>query len=93
MFGEIAVKHIAMLDSIRPPKKAIMGISRNRGLVIRGCGVKKLEMPITARTIVLFIVARVAPHNSSPATTSSMLIGVATMASKVFWKYMRTNEP
>lgn len=93
MFGDRAVKHMAMLDSIKPPKKAIMGISRNRGLVIKGWAVKKPEMPTTARTMVLFIVPRVAPQSSSPATTSSILIGVATMASKVFWKYMRTKEP
>ena len=42
--------------------------------------------------MVVLIVALVAPQRSSPATTSSTLTGVATMASKVFWKYMRTNE-
>ena len=42
--------------------------------------------------MVALMVARVAPHSSSPATTSSTLTGVATMASKVFWKYMRTND-
>ena len=85
MCGAIAVKHMAMLDSIRLPKNAISGISRNKGLVIIGWEVKRLEMPTTVSTIVLFIVPLVAPQRSSPATTSSMLMGVATMASKVFW--------
>lgn len=75
---------MAMLDSSRPPKNAIRGISRNRGLVIIGWAVKRLEMPTTVSTMVLFIVPRVAPQRSSPAATSSMLMGVATIASKVF---------
>ena len=85
MWGAIAVKHMAMLDSNRPPKNAIRGISRNRGLVIIGWEVKRLEMPTTVSTMVLFIVPLVAPHKSSPAATSSILIGVATIASNVFW--------
>lgn len=84
MLGDRAVKHMAIPDNIRPPKKAIMGSNKKRGLVIRGCAVKKPDMPITVRTMVQFIVPLVAPQSSSPATTSSMLIGVATMASKVF---------
>jgi len=86
MFGANAVKHIAMEANINPPKKA-RGITRkNSGLEI------KPNAATTASTMVVLIVARVAPHKSSPATTSSTLTGVATMPSKVFWKYMRTNE-
>ena len=86
MFGATAVKHMAMEANIKPPKKAIGITNRNRGLVI------KPKAATTANTIVALIVARVAPQRSSPATTSSTLTGVATMASKVFWKYIRTNE-
>ena len=86
MFGANAVKHMAMALNIKPPKNANSGISKNNGLVI------KPKSAITPSTMVALIVARVAPQSSSPATTSSTLIGVATIASKVFWKYMRTNE-
>jgi hypothetical protein len=86
MFGAAAVKHIAMELNISPPKNASGITSRNSGLEI------KPKAATTAKTMVELIVALVAPHRSSPATTSSTLTGVATMASKVFWKYMRTNE-
>ena len=86
MLGAKAVKHMAMALNIKPPKNAKSGTRRNNGLVI------KPKSAITPNTIVAFIVALVAPQRSSPATTSSTLIGVATIASKVFWKYMRTNE-
>lgn len=79
MFGAAAVKHMAMDENIKPTKKAIGITSRNRGLLI------KPKAATTASTIVELIVALVAPHKSSPATTSSTLTGVATMASKVFW--------
>ena len=77
---------MAMELNMSPPKNASGIASRNRGLVI------KPKTATTASTMVALMVARVAPHRSSPATTSSTLIGVATMASKVFWKYMRTND-
>ncbi len=77
---------MAMDANIKPPTNAISGTNRNSGLVT------KPKTEITPNTIVALIVDRVAPQRSSPATTSSTLIGVATMASKVFWKYMRTNE-
>ena len=86
MFGATAVKHIAMEANINPPKNANGITSRNSGLVINP------KTAITANTMVALIVDLVAPQRSSPATTSSTLTGVATMASKVFWKYMRTNE-
>jgi hypothetical protein len=86
MFGATEVKHIAMEANISPPKNAIGITSKNSGLEI------KPKAAITPSTMVVLIVARVAPHRSSPATTSSTLTGVATIASKVFWKYMRTNE-
>ena len=86
ILGAAAVKHIAIEANIRPPAKANGIASRKRGLLI------KPKAATTASTIVELMVARVAPHSNSPATTSSTLIGVATMASNVFWKYMRTNE-
>ena len=91
MFGAAAVKHMAIELNINPPKKAKGITNRNSGLRINGLKVK-LTTPITARTIVALIVALVAPQRSSPATTSSTLTGVATIASKVFWKYIRTND-
>ena len=86
MFGATEVKHIAMEANIKPPKNAMGITSRNKGLLI------KPNAATTASTMVALNVALVAPQRSSPATTSSTLTGVATMASKVFWKYMRTNE-
>jgi len=86
MFGATEVKHIAMEANIKPPKKASGITKRNKGLEINP------KAATTASTIVVLNVARVAPQSSSPATTSSTLTGVATIASKVFWKYMRTNE-
>ena len=83
---------MAMELNINPPKNAISGTRRTSGLVISGVGVKKPEAAITINTKTALIAARVAPHKSSPATTSSTLMGVATIASKVFWKYIRTNE-
>lgn len=82
----MAVKHMAMAANSNPPKNAIKGNKKNSGLVT------KPKSAITANTIVALIIDLVAPQRSSPATTSSTLTGVATMASKVFWKYMRTNE-
>ncbi len=92
MFGATAVKHIAMEENSKPPKKAINGTSRNSGEVTSGVGVKNPAPTMTPKTMVALMVERVAPQSSSPATTSSTLTGVATMASKVFWKYIRTNE-
>ena len=86
MFGATEVKHIAMEANMSPPKKARGITSRNNGLET------KPKAETTPNTIVVLIVALVAPQSNSPATTSSTLTGVATMASKVFWKYMRTNE-
>ena len=82
----MAVKHIAIEANINPPRKDSNGTKRNNGLETRP------KAAITTSTVVEFIVARVAPHTSSPAMTSSTLTGVAIMASKVFWKYMRTKE-
>ena len=74
------------MQTSSPPKKARGITSRNSGLEI------KPKAATTAKTMVVLNVARVAPQSSSPATTSSTLTGVATIASKVFWKYIRTNE-
>ena len=79
IFGDTAVKHIAMEANSKPPKNASGITSKNSGLLI------KPKTAITTSTMVELIVARVAPQRSSPATTSSTLTGVATMASKVFW--------
>jgi hypothetical protein len=54
MLGAKAVKHMAIAENSKPPKKATTGIRRTRGLVIN-------------------------PN-------------AAIMASKVFWKYIRTND-
>ena len=86
MFGAKAVKHIAIEANINPPKNAMGITSKKIGVEI------KPKAATTAKTIVVLIVALVAPQSSSPATTSSTLIGVATMASNVFWKYILTNE-
>lgn len=86
IFGANEVKHIAMEANISPPKKAIGITNKNKGLEIRP------KAATTANTMVVLIVALVAPQRSSPATTSSILMGVATMASKVFWKYILTKE-
>lgn len=79
MFGAKAVKHIAMPENIRPEKKATRGTRSASGLFI------KPKAATTARTMLEEIVLRAAPHSSSAAMTSSMLMGVAMMASKVFW--------
>jgi hypothetical protein len=79
MFGAAAVKHMAMEENIKPTKNAMGITSRNKGLLI------KPNAATTASTMVALIVALVAPHRSSPATTSSTLTGVAMIASKVFW--------
>lgn len=92
MFGAAAVKHIAIAEKSKPPKKAIAGTSIISGEVTSGIDVKRLATAMTPSTMVAFMVDLVAPHSSSPATTSSTLTGVATIASKVFWKYIRTNE-
>lgn len=84
MFGATAVKHIAMDAKSNPPKKASGTASKNNGELTNGNGVNKPATATTNKTIDAFMVARVAPHNNSPATTSSTLTGVATMASKVF---------
>src|SRR3990172_10270332 len=86
MFGAMAVKHMAMLANMRPPTKDKKITNGNKVLEI------KPKAATTANTMVEFMVARVAPHTISPAITSSTLTGVAIMASKVFWKYIRTND-
>lgn len=86
IFGATEVKHIAIEANIKPPKKANGITNKNSGLEINP------KAATTANTIVVLIVALVAPQRISPATTSSTLTGVATMASNVFWKYIRTKE-
>lgn len=78
IFGATDVKHIAIDANMSPPKNARGITSRNSGLEINP------KAATTAKTMVVLRVALVAPQSSSPATTSSTLTGVATMASKVF---------
>ena len=86
MFGTMAVKHMAMDEKSNPTRNETGGISRNSG---EGTTPKTT---ITAKTIDELMRLLVAPHNISPVMTSSMVTGVAIMASKVFWKYIRTKE-
>ena len=86
MLGATEVKHMAMDANISPPKNANGITSRNNGVETNP------NAATTAKTMVVLIVALVAPQRISPATTSSTLTGVATIASKVFWKYIRTKE-
>lgn len=79
MLGDIAVKHIPMLAKRAPAKneKGIMSNEYRKSIIPKAA--------ITTSIIVAFIKLRVAPHRISPAITSSILRGVAIMASKVFW--------
>jgi len=78
MFGVIAVKHMAMAENKSPTRKERGRINNARGLETK----PKTEM--TPSTMAELIRLLVAPHNSSPAITSSRFIGVAIIASKVF---------
>ena len=86
MFGTMAVKHMAIDEKSSPTRKERGGISNKNGLGAR------LKANITPSTIEELIMLFVAPHRISPAITSSIFTGVAMMASKVFWKYIRTKE-
>lgn len=79
MFGTMAVKHMAMDEKRNPTRNDTSGISRNSG---EGTNPKAT---ITARTIDELMRLLVAPHRISPVMTSSMVTGVAIMASNVFW--------
>src|SRR3989337_3327518 len=48
---------------------------------------------MTTRMYAVEMRARVAPHRISPVITSSMLTGVATIASNVRWFSIRKKEP
>ena len=74
-------------ENVSPVAKATKGISRESGLETSP------KAATTAKTMMPPMRLLVAPHRSSPAMTSSMLIGVEMIASNVFWKYMRTKEP
>ena len=78
MFGTMAVKHMAIDEKRSPTINDSGGISRSIGVG----GTPKIT--ITPRTIEELMRLFVAPHKISPVMTSSMLIGVAIMASKVF---------
>ena len=86
IFGNMAVKHMAIAENKSPTKNDIRGISRNRGEGTRP------NATITVKTNEELMRLFVAPHNISPVMTSSRFTGVAIIASKVFWKYILTNE-
>jgi hypothetical protein len=86
MFGTMAVKHIAIDEKSSPTRNESGGIRRRKGLGVRPAA------KMTTNTIDELIRLFVAPHRISPAITSSIFIGVAMMASNVFWKYIRTKE-
>ena len=77
IFGAKAVKHIPKQANSSPPKKATGNIAKNHGVEINP------KAATTAKTIAELNVALVAPQRSSPAMTSSTLIGVAIIASNV----------
>ena len=86
MLGTSPVKIMAMEENISPPRKAMIGISSTVGASNRTLGKKVIpRASITSRTMVELTKLLVAPHNISPVMTSSMLAGVAMMASNVFW--------
>ena len=87
MFGTIAVKHMAIDENSSPTRKERGGISNKKGL---GASPKANMTPNTIEELMRLFVA---PHKISPAMTSSIFTGVAIIASKVFWKYIRTKEP
>jgi hypothetical protein len=78
MLGVIAVKHMATDENKSPTRKESGGINRENALETTP------KSEITPKTIVELIRLFVAPHRSSPAMTSSRLIGVAIIASNVF---------
>ena len=78
MLGMIAVKHIAMVEKRSPTRKDSGGIRRNSD---EGTNPKAT---ITTSTIVELMRLFVEPHRISAVMTSSMVTGVAMMASNVF---------
>ena len=86
MFGTMAVKHIPNEEKSSPTRNASGGISRSSGVGVTP------KATITPNTIDELMRLFVAPHRISPVITSSIVTGVAIMASKVFWKYIRTKE-
>jgi GT2 family glycosyltransferase len=86
MLGEMAVKHMPMVAKRKPAIK-------ENGIISRDEGNSRIPKAASTGSIkIVFIILRVAPHRISPVITSSIVRGVAIMASKVFWKYIRTNE-
>jgi len=79
MFGENAVKHMAIAENESPARKEMSGTRTKSGLE------SNPKAAITHKTIEEFIRLLVAPQRSSPAITSSRLTGVAIIASNVFW--------
>lgn len=78
MFGDMAVKHMPMVAKRRPAIKENGITSSEEGNSMTP------KAASTGSIITVFIVLRVAPQSSSPAITSSIEMGVAIMASKVF---------
>ena len=79
MPGVIAVKHIPMAAKSRPARNANGMRSRDDGIATTP------KIRSTGSISVAYIMPRVAPQSISPAITSSMLTGVAMIASNVFW--------
>ena len=75
----MAVKHMAMQAKSSPPRNEKGMMKRDRG---------RSTTPNAMRTRSItdeYMKLLVAPHSSSPVTTSSIESGVAIIASKVFW--------
>lgn len=82
----MAVKHMPIAAKRKPARKENGITSRDEGNSISP------RAASTGSIITVLIMLRVAPQRISPVITSSIVRGVAIMASKVFWKYIRTNE-
>ncbi len=78
MFGEMAVKHMPIVAKRKPARNENGIISREEGNSMSP------KAASTGRVIIVLIVLFVAPQRSSPVITSSIVRGVAMMASKVF---------
>jgi hypothetical protein len=74
----MAVKHMPMVAKRKPAMKEKGIISSEWGSLMSP------KAAITVSIIVAYIRLRVAPQRGSPVITSSMLRGVAIMASTVF---------
>ncbi len=79
IFGTIDVKSIAKDANMRPPKNAKGTMRSTNGSEAKP---KSTMMSATMEPLIRLFVA---PQRISPAMTSSIVRGVARMASNVFW--------